>query len=80
MVVVLVPLVVPLVPLVRFNLIEMGAGLEVKAAPLIAVALGVLVVASPPVRPFNTGLLLLLPSSMLLIAALLSCSSSSRAS
>ena len=79
-VVVLVPLVVPLVPLVRFGLIGIGAGLEVEAAPLITVALGVLVVTSPPARPFNTGLLLILPSSKLLIAALLSCSSSSRAS
>ena len=80
MVVVLVPLVVPLVPLVRFSLVELCAGLEVEAAPLVAVALGEMVVASPPVRPFNTGLLLLLPSSRLLIAALLSCSSLSRAS
>ena len=80
MVVVLVPLVVPLVPLVRFSLIEMGAGLEVEAAPLVAVALGVMVVASPSVQPFNTGLLLLFPSSRLLMAALLSRSSSSRAS
>ena len=63
-----------------FNLVELGAGLEVEVVPLVAVALGVMVVASPPVRPFNTGLLLLFPSSRLLMAALLSRSSLSRAS
>ena len=76
----MVVVLVPLVPLVRFSLVELGAGLEVEAAPLVTVAFGVMVVASPPVRPFNTGLLLLFPSSRLLMAALLSRSSSSRAS
>ena len=89
MVVVLVPLVVLLVLLVLFGLIEIGVWLEVEVgdaaeaeaevAPPVTVALRMLVVVvtSPAMRSFNTGLLLILPSSMLFIAALLSFSSSS---
>ena len=72
--------VAPLAPLMRLGLNELDAGLEVEVVPLVAVALGAVVVVSPLMRPFNTGLLLLFPSSMLLIAALFSRSSSSRAS
>ena len=72
--------VVSLAPLMRFGLDELRAGLEVEVVPLVAVALGAVVVVSPLMWPFKTGLLLLFPSSRLLIAALFSCSSSSRAS
>ena len=73
-------MVVSLAPLVRLGPDEFNAGLEVEVVPLVAVALGAVVVVSPLVRPFNTGLLLLFPSSRLLIAALFNRSSSSRAS
>ena len=68
--------------MVRFNLVEVCDKFEVEAAPLVAVALGLLEVtfSFSPLWPFNTGILLLFRSSMLLIAALLSCSSSSMAS
>ena len=59
---------------------RLNAGLEVEVVPLVTVALGAVVVVSPLMRPFNTGLLLLFASSKLLIAALFNRSSSSRSS
>ena len=72
--------VVPPVPPMRPGLNRLNAGLEVEVVPLVTVALGAVVVVSPLIWPFNTGLLLLLASSRLLIAALFNRSSSSRAS
>ena len=68
--------------MVRFGLSEVCDVFEVEAAPLVAVALELLVVdfSLSVLRPISTGILLLFRSSMLLIAALLSCSSSSMAS
>ena len=68
--------VAPLAPLVRLGLTGLDAEVEVDVAPLVAVALEVVVVA-PLRRLFKTGLLLLLPSSRLLMAALFNRSSSS---
>ena len=72
--------VVSLGPLMRLGLDELCAGLEVEVVPLVAVALGAVVVVSTLVWLFRTGLLLLLASSRLLIAALFSRSSSSSSS
>ena len=72
--------VVSLAPLMRFGLDELRAGLEVEVVPLVAVALGAVVVVSALVWLFRTGPLLLLASSRLLIAALFSLSSSSSSS
>ena len=72
--------VVSIAPLMRLGLDELSAGLEVEVVPLVAVALGAVLVVSPLVWLFRTGLLLLFASSRLLIAALFSRSSSSRSS
>ena len=68
--------------MVLFGLSEVCDVFEVEAAPLVAVALELLVVtfSFSVLWPISTGILLLFRSSMLLIAALLSCSSSSVAS
>ena len=68
--------VAPLALLVRLGLIGLNVEVEVDVAPLVAVALEVVVIV-PLRRLFKTGLLLLLPSSKLLMAALFNLSSSS---
>ena len=68
--------------MVLFGLSEVCDVFEVEAAPLVAVALELLVVdfSISVLRPISTGILLFFRSSMLLSAALLSCSSFSVAS
>ena len=66
--------VAPLAPLVRLGLIGLDVEVEVDVAPLVAVALEVVVIV-PLRRLFKAGLLLLLPSSKLLMAALFNLSS-----
>ena len=66
--------VAPLAPLVWLGLIGLDVEGEVNGAPLVAVALEVVVIV-PLRRLFKAGLLLLLPSSKLLMAALFNLSS-----
>ena len=68
--------VAPLAQLVRLGLTGLDVEVEVDVAPLVAVALEVVVIV-PLRRLFRAGLLLLLPSSKLLMAALFNRSSSS---